>query len=92
LNITKDIEVYHFFATGFYLYPLIQNLPHFYSGHTKFSPCVSKLNNNLSEEYLSPQKTQKAAVFFSRKNLGLRIFEILTNLKILKKFVHIISL
>jgi len=35
----------------------------FYSGRTKYSAFVSKLNK-LSEEYLSPQKTQKAAVFF----------------------------
>jgi hypothetical protein len=31
---------------------------------------VSKLNKS-SMEYLSPQKTQKAAVFFIRKNLDL---------------------
>ncbi len=34
-----------------------------YSGRTKYSAFVSKLNK-LSEEYLSPQKTHKAAVFF----------------------------
>ncbi len=34
-----------------------------YSGRTKYSAFVSKLSK-LSEEYLSPQKTQKAAVFF----------------------------
>jgi hypothetical protein len=26
LDITEDIEVYHFYATGFYLFTLIQNL------------------------------------------------------------------
>jgi hypothetical protein len=31
-------------------------IPHMYSGRTKYSAFVSKLNN-LSEEYLSPQKT-----------------------------------
>ncbi len=72
LDITKDFEGYHFFATGFYLYTLIKNLT-FLQWRTKFSPCVSKLND-FSEEYLSPQRTQKAAVYFSRKNLGLRIF------------------
>jgi hypothetical protein len=41
-----------------------------YSGRTKYSAFVSKLNK-LSEEYLSPQKTQKAAVFFIRKILDL---------------------
>ena len=40
-----------------------------YSGRTKYSAFVSKLNK-LSEEYLSPQKTQKAAVFFYSKDLG----------------------
>ena len=39
-----------------------------YSGRTKYSAFVSKLNK-LSEEYLSPQKTQKAAVFFYWKDL-----------------------
>jgi len=34
-----------------------------YSGRTKYSAFVSKLSK-LTEEYLSPQKTQKAAVFF----------------------------
>ncbi len=43
-----------------------------YSGRTKNSAFVSKLNK-LSEEYLSPQKTQKAAVFFIRKILGGRM-------------------
>ncbi len=43
-----------------------------YSGRTKYSAFVSKLNK-LSEEYLSPQKTQKAAVFFIRKILGRRL-------------------
>jgi hypothetical protein len=41
-----------------------------YSGRTKYSAFVSKLNK-LSEEYLSPQKTQKAAVFFIQKILDL---------------------
>ncbi len=40
-----------------------------YSERTKYSAFVSKLNK-LSEEYLSPQKTQKAAVFFYSKDLG----------------------
>ncbi len=39
---------------------------------TKYSPCVSKLRK-LSKEYLSPQKTQKAAVFFIQKNLDLKM-------------------
>jgi hypothetical protein len=43
-----------------------------YSGRTKYSAFVSKLNK-LSEEYLSPQKTQKAAVFFIQKILGRRM-------------------
>ncbi len=43
-----------------------------YSGRTKYSAFVLKLNK-LSEEYLSPQKTQKAAVFFIRKILGRRM-------------------
>ena len=41
----------------------------YYSGRTKYSAFVSKLSK-LSEEYLSPQKTQKAAVFFIQKILG----------------------
>jgi hypothetical protein len=43
-----------------------------YSGRTKYSAFVSK-PNKLSEEYLSPQKTQKAAVFFIGKILGRRL-------------------
>jgi hypothetical protein len=43
-----------------------------YCGRTKYIACVSKLNK-LSEEYLSPQKTQRAAVFFIRKILGGRM-------------------
>jgi hypothetical protein len=43
-----------------------------YSGRTKYSAFVSKLNK-LSEEFLSPQKTQKAAVFFIGKILGSRL-------------------
>jgi hypothetical protein len=43
-----------------------------YSGRTKYSAFVSKLSK-LSEEYLSPQKTQKAAVFFIWKILGGRM-------------------
>ncbi len=39
-----------------------------YSGRTKYSALVSKLYK-LSEVYLSPEKTQKAAVFFIRKIL-----------------------
>ncbi len=42
---------------------------HWYSGRTKYSAFVSKLSK-LSEKYLSLQKTQKAAVFFSRKIFG----------------------
>ncbi len=45
-------------------------MSHIYSEHTKYSPCVSKLRK-LSKEYLSPQKTQKAAVFFYSKELEL---------------------
>ena len=44
----------------------------YYSGRTKYSALVSKLNK-LSEEYLSPQKTQKATVFFIRKILDRRM-------------------
>ncbi len=40
-----------------------------YSGRTKYSALVSKLSK-LSEEYLSPQKTQKAVIFFYSKELG----------------------
>jgi hypothetical protein len=40
-----------------------------YSGRTKYSAFVTK----LSEEYLSPQKTQKAAVFIIRKIFGGRM-------------------
>ena len=47
-------------------------MSHIYSGRTKYSPCVSKLRK-LSKEYLSPQKTQKAAVFFIQKNLDLKM-------------------
>ncbi len=43
-----------------------------YSGRTNYSAFVSKLNK-LSEEYLSPQKTQKAAVFLIPKILGGRM-------------------
>ncbi len=43
-----------------------------YSGRTKYSACASKLSK-LSEEYLCPQKTQKAAVFFIRKIFGWRV-------------------
>ncbi len=38
-----------------------------YSGRTEYSALVSKLNK-LSEEYLSPQKTQKAAVFLFERS------------------------
>ncbi len=47
-------------------------MSHIYSGLTKYSPCVSKVRK-LSKEYLSPQKTQKAAVFFTQKNLDLKM-------------------
>jgi hypothetical protein len=43
-----------------------------YSGRTKYSACASKLSK-LSGEYLCPQKTQKAAVFFIRKIFGWRV-------------------
>ncbi len=49
-------------------------MSHIYSGLTKYSPCVSKLRK-LSKEYLSPQKTQKAAVFFIKKNLDLKMIK-----------------
>ncbi len=58
----------------FWLFDLIfirwYKMSHIYSGRTKYSPCVSKLRK-LSKEYLSPQKTQKAAAFFYSKELGL---------------------
>ncbi len=47
-------------------------MSHTYSGLTKYSPCVSKLRK-LSKEYLSPQKAQKAAVFFIQKNVDLKM-------------------
>jgi hypothetical protein len=43
-----------------------------YSGRTKYNACASKLSK-LSGEYLCPQKTQKAAVFFIRKIFGWRV-------------------
>ncbi len=43
-----------------------------YSGRTKYSACASKLSK-LSREYLCPQKTQKAAVFFIRKIFGWKV-------------------
>jgi hypothetical protein len=43
-----------------------------YSGRTKYSAYASKLSK-LSREYLCPQKTQKAAVFFIRKIFGWRV-------------------
>jgi hypothetical protein len=43
-----------------------------YSGRTKYSACASKLSKLLGE-YLCPQKTQKAAVFFIRKIFGWRV-------------------
>ncbi len=49
-------------------------MSHIYSGLTKYSPCVSKVRK-LSKEYLSPQKTQKAAVFFIQKNLDLKMIK-----------------
>ncbi len=66
-------------------------MSHIYSGLTKYSPCVSKLKK-LSKEYLSPQKTQKLRFFFIQKNFDLKMIKILTNLKILIIFVHIVSL
>ena len=45
-------------------------MSHIYIERTKYSLPVSKLRK-LSKEYLSPQKTQKAAVFFYLKELGL---------------------
>ncbi len=56
-----------------------------YSGRTKYSAFVSKLNK-LSEEYLSPQKTQKAAGFFIGKILGRRLIWNLHKSKQLKYF------
>ncbi len=47
-------------------------MSHIYSRLTKCSPWGSKLRK-LSKEYLSPQKTQKAAVFFIQKNLDLKM-------------------
>ncbi len=43
-----------------------------YSGRTKYSAFVSKLSK-LPGEYLCPQKTQKAAVFFIQKIFGWRV-------------------
>jgi hypothetical protein len=48
-----------------------------YSGRTKYSAFVSKLNK-LSEEYLSPQKAQKAAVFLFERSWAGERFKILT--------------
>jgi hypothetical protein len=56
-----------------------------YSGRTKYSALVSKLSK-LSEEYLSPHKTQKAAVFFIRKILAGRMSLNLNKSKQLKYF------
>ena len=66
-------------------------MSHIYSGGTKYRPCVSKLRK-LSEEYLSPQKTQKAAVVLFERTWTCEWFKILTNLKILKIFGHKVSL
>ena len=41
-----------------------------YSGRTKYNACVSKLGK-LSKQYICPQKTQKAPVFFNLKDFGL---------------------
>ncbi len=41
-----------------------------YSGRTKYSACVSKLGK-LSKQYICPQKTQKAPVFFYLKDFRL---------------------
>ena len=64
-----DIEVKNFFATCFDLYRLLESVTYFHWAH-KIQPDVSKLNK-LSKEYISPQKTQKGAVFFYFKELGL---------------------
>ena len=45
-------------------------MEHDYSGRTKYSACVSKLGK-LSKQYICPQKTQKAPVFFNLKDFGL---------------------
>ena len=55
-------HVYYMYTGTFFIY----------SGRTKYSAFVSKLSK-LSEEYLSPQKTQKAAFFFIWKILGGRM-------------------
>jgi hypothetical protein len=51
-------------------FPHILGSPSSYSGRTKYSAFVSKLSK-LSGEYLCPQRTQKAAVFFYSKDLRL---------------------
>ncbi len=70
------------FASANSVFAWCQNV---YSGRTKYSAFVSKLNK-LSEEYLSPQKTQKAAVFFIRKIFGGRLIWNLNKSKQLKYF------
>ncbi len=80
LFLPLDLIFIHWFKTS-----------HIYSGGTKYSPCVSKLRK-LSEEYLSPQKTQRAAFFIFERTWAGEWFKILTTLKILKLFVHIVSL
>ncbi len=64
-----------------------------YSGRTKYSACASKLSK-LSREYLCPQKTQKAAVFFFlfERSSAEEWIKILTDVKILKKLLHKMSL
>jgi hypothetical protein len=51
------------FSPGTLVYFLVS----YYSGRTKYSAFVSKLSK-LSDEYLSPQKTQKAAFFLFEKS------------------------
>ncbi len=57
-----------------------------YSGRTKYSACVSKFSK-LSEEYRSPQKTQRAAVFFIPRILAGRMIKNLIKLKYLNILV-----
>ncbi len=63
-----------------------------YSGRTKYSAFVSKLSN-LSGEYLCPQKTQKAVVFFYSKDLRLESeLKFFNRCKNTLKFLHKMSL
>ncbi len=57
-----------------------------YSGRTKYSACVSKLGK-LSEQYICPQKTQKALVFLFERFWAGEWFKVLANVKIHKIFL-----